>query len=86
MIVRSLYAAKSWGYTISGSFAGAYLAMLVWLAGMKYTQASIASALNQMSSIFIFILAALVLHEKVTLLRVVGIILGVTGAVLVTFG
>ncbi len=85
-IVRSVVSARSWGYTVSGSFFGAYLAMLLWLAGMKFTQASVASALNQTSTIFIFVLAALFLKEKVTILRAVGIALGFSGALLVTFG
>jgi drug/metabolite transporter (DMT)-like permease len=85
-IIRSVFSAKRWGYTVSGSFMGAYLAMIIWLAGMKYTQASIAAALNQMSTVFTFIFAALLLREKVTLLRVLGIVLGFSGALLVTFG
>lgn len=85
-IIRSILSAKSWGYTLSGSFFGAYVAMLLWLAGMKFTQASTASALNQTSTIFIFVFAAIFLKEKVTILRVIGIVLGFSGALLVTFG
>jgi len=85
-IVGSIGSPKRWGYTLSGSFTGAYLAMVLWLAGMKFTQASIASALNQMSNVFIFIFAALLLKEKLTLFRVLGIILGFGGTLLVTFG
>ncbi|MCK4656469.1 MAG: DMT family transporter [candidate division Zixibacteria bacterium] len=85
-IIRSVFSAKHWGYTVSGSFMGAYLAMIIWLAGMKYTQASIAAAINQTSTIFTFVFAALLLREKVTLLRVLGIVLGFSGALLVTFG
>ena len=71
---------------MSGSFAGGYLAMVFWLAGMKFTFASIAAALNQTSNIFVFIFAALLLKEKVTAVRVAAIVLGVGGALLVTFG
>jgi drug/metabolite transporter (DMT)-like permease len=60
--------------------------MLVWLAGMKYTQVSIASALNQTSNVFVFILAAMLLKEPVNLIRIVAIILGFAGAVIVSFG
>jgi len=59
--------------------------MVLWLAGMKYTQASIASALNQMSNVFIFIFAALLLKEKLTVFRIIGIVLGFIGSLLVTF-
>jgi len=57
----------------------------LWLAGMKYAQASTASALNQTSNIFIFIFAALLLKERITPLRLIAIIVGVAGAVMVTF-
>jgi len=77
---------RSWTYLLTGSFLGAYCALLLWLAGMKYTQASIAAALNQTSAIFIFVFAALFLKEPLTRRRVLGIILGVTGAIIVTFG
>jgi drug/metabolite transporter (DMT)-like permease len=85
-IMGSLRVAGSWGYTLSGSFTGAYLAMVLWLAGMKYTQASIASALNQTANIFVFIFAGLLLREPINLQRSIGITLGVGGALLVTFG
>jgi drug/metabolite transporter (DMT)-like permease len=65
---------------------GAYLAMVLWLGGFKYTQASNASALNQTSNIFVFIFAAIFLGEKINLQRAIGILVGVAGAFLVTFG
>jgi drug/metabolite transporter (DMT)-like permease len=77
---------KGLKYGLIGSVIGSYLAMMLWLAGMKYTKASIAAALNQTSNIFIFLLAWIILKETITKERVVGIILGVVGAVLVTFG
>jgi drug/metabolite transporter (DMT)-like permease len=60
--------------------------MVVWLGGIKLTKASIAAALNQTNTIFVLILAALVLQERITPGRVVAIIMAVTGAFLVTFG
>ena len=85
-IYRSLYSAGSWRYTITGSFVGVYLAMVFWLAGMKWAKASIASALNQTANLFIVIFAALILKEAITARRAVGILLGVTGAILVSLG
>ena len=85
-VIRSIISVKGWVYTLSGSLVGAYLATLLWLAGMKYTQASTAAALNQTSNIFVFILAALLLREGITLRRLIGIIIGVSGTFLVTFG
>jgi len=77
---------KSLVYVLTGSFLGAYISMMLWLAGMKYAKASISAALNQTSNIFIFIFAAVFLKEPITIPRAAGIILGVGGAFLVTFG
>lgn len=85
-ILSSVLSARGRGYMLGGSFVGAYLAMALWLAGMKYTQASIAAALNQTANVFIFIFAALLLHEPITRRRTLGIILGFAGAILVSFG
>jgi drug/metabolite transporter (DMT)-like permease len=77
---------RGWGYMLGGSFMGAYLAMALWLAGMKYTHASVASALNQTANVFIFVFAALLLREPITRRRTLGIVLGFAGAALVSFG
>lgn len=77
---------RGFGYLIGASFVGAYLAMILWLAGMKFTTTSIAAALNQTSNIFIFVFAAMFLKEPITPRRTVGIVLGVVGALIVTFG
>lgn len=84
-VISSLFNSKGWRYTISSSFIGAYLAMVLWLAGMKFTQVSIAASLNQTSNIFIFIFGALLLKEPINRQRIVGIVLGVAGSFLVIF-
>ncbi|RKX24320.1 MAG: hypothetical protein DRP45_08485 [Candidatus Zixiibacteriota bacterium] len=85
-IIQSVRSTHRWVYTLSGSFLGAYISMALWLGGMKYTQASTSAALNQTSNIFIFILAAIFLRERITVIRAFGITMGVAGALLVTFG
>ncbi len=85
-IIKSMICARSWKYTVWGSFLGGYVAMLLWIAGMKYTQASTAAALNQTSNIFVFLFAAWFLKERITWLRGVAICAAVLGALLVTFG
>ncbi len=85
-IITTLKSTQSWGYTLGGSLMGTYLAMLVWLIGMKYAEASIASSLNQTNNIFIFLFAWLILREPITRRRIIAIILGVAGAFIVTFG
>jgi drug/metabolite transporter (DMT)-like permease len=85
-IFMSLSTMKGLGYSIGGTIVGTYLAVIIWLAGMKYTSASIASALNQTSSVFVFLFAALILKEKVTLHRTLTIILAIAGVFLVFLG
>ncbi|UCF70374.1 MAG: DMT family transporter [candidate division WOR-3 bacterium] len=84
-IVASLLNTRNWHYTLGGSFMGAYLSMLLWIGGMKHTLASTASALNQTSTIFIFIFAGLFLKEPMTLRRTIAISLAFAGAFLVSF-
>jgi len=84
-IVASMLSRRGVGYTLSGSFLGAYVSMILWLGGMKFTQASTAAALNQTSNIFVFLFAALLLREPINLQRALAIVLGVAGVYLVTF-
>ena len=85
-ILGSLLAINSWKYTLVGSFLGAYIAMVLWIGGMKYTQASTAAALNQSSNVFVFLFAALFLKEKITTLKLLAILTAIIGVFLVTFG
>ncbi len=85
-IIGSMVCARSWKYTLGGSFLGGFVAMILWIGGMKYTQASTAAALNQTSNIFVFLFAAWFLKERITWLRAAAICAAVLGALLVTFG
>lgn len=85
VIVQSIFKGGLRFSTVTGSFLGAYLAMIFWLGGMKYTQASTAAALNQTNSIFVFIFAYFILKEKITIKKTIGILLAVIGALLVIF-
>jgi drug/metabolite transporter (DMT)-like permease len=85
-IILSLTTAKSRGYVFLGSFIGAYMALLFWLTGMKYTTVSISAVLNQTSQIFIFILAAIFLKEPFDKHRLFSTIIGFTGVILIILG
>jgi drug/metabolite transporter (DMT)-like permease len=85
-IIKSLITVENWRYMLPASFLGAYLSMVIWIGGMKYTQASVATALNQTTNVFVFLLAVLFLKEPVNLIRVIAIVLAFAGALLVTFG
>jgi drug/metabolite transporter (DMT)-like permease len=83
-ILRPLRPGPEYKILLPASFLSAYLSVLIWTAGMKYTQASIASALNQLNTIFIFLLAALILKEKITPLKLAAVVLAFAGAMLVS--
>ncbi len=85
-ILSTLLIRKSRGYTFVSSMIGGYVAMLIWLGGIKFTKASIAAALNQTNTIFVLVFAALILRERITVGRIIAILLAATGAFLVTFG
>jgi drug/metabolite transporter (DMT)-like permease len=86
LALASLRNIRVWPVMIPGAFIGNYLSLLLWLGGMKYTQASTASVLNQTSTLWTFVLAALLLKEPVTWKRILGLALGLGGVALVTFG
>jgi drug/metabolite transporter (DMT)-like permease len=83
-LLRPLFAGKTPFLLLPASLLASYVSNVIWLGGMKYTLASIASALNQLNTIFIFILAALFLKEKITPLKLAAIGLAFAGAVLVS--
>ncbi|MFA6985736.1 MAG: DMT family transporter [Arenimonas sp.] len=68
-----------WRKLAVAAFIGQFLAMVLWLAGYKFTQASVAAILNETASIFILLLAAVWLKEPLTRRAVVGVVLTLTG-------
>lgn len=73
----------TWKFTIPMSFLGPYLASIFWVAGFKHASAGRAAIFNQLSTPFIVILAVLLLKEKLTQKKALGIVLAVIGAILV---
>jgi drug/metabolite transporter (DMT)-like permease len=63
---------------------GSYLALICWIAGMKYTKVGIAAILNQTSTMYILILAAIFLRERFTMRKLVASLVAVAGIILVT--
>ena len=80
----TLRPSRSWKVAIPAAVLGAYLAMIVWVAGMKYTQASTASILNQTSTVFVLPIAAVLLHEPITLRKSAAVAMALGGVLLVT--
>jgi drug/metabolite transporter (DMT)-like permease len=82
-ILAILRPSRAWRYAIPAAVLGSYLAMILWIGGIKYAPASVAAVLNQMSTIFIFLLAALLLKEPLTLRRILAVAMAFAGAWLV---
>jgi len=82
-ILAEIRPSVHWKVALPAAFFGSYLAMVAWLGGMKYTDVSAASLLNQLSTIFIFIMATVVLKEPLTKRRVAAILLAFAGAMVV---
>jgi drug/metabolite transporter (DMT)-like permease len=68
-----------WRVLFLGALLGQYVSMMMWLAGYKYTKASVAAILNESASIFIVLLAALFLHEALTTRKLLGVACTLSG-------
>ena len=77
------YRPDTWRLMIPMSVLGSFLASVTWMAGFKYLDAGRAAIYNQLSTVFIIILAYLLLKEQFTTRKVIGILLAVMGAFLV---
>lgn len=82
--LASLLQVRVWPVMIPGAIMGTYVSLLFWMGGFKFAPASIASALNQTATLFIFILAVIFLREPVTPRRILALFIGVAGVGLVT--
>jgi drug/metabolite transporter (DMT)-like permease len=81
-IMAELLPSRTWRTALPAAVIGNYLAMLAWLVGMKYALVSVAAIVNQLSTIFIFLLSALFLKEAITVPRILATLLAVSGALL----
>lgn len=82
-IVRLPRSRAVWRLGFPAAFVGAYLAMIAWIGGFKFTQASVAAILNQTTTVFIFLFAALFLREPLNLKRSLAVAMAMAGAVIV---
>lgn len=74
----------SWRFSLPATILGSYLALMFWLAGMKYTQAGAAAILNQTSTIYVLILASFFLREPFTRRKLAASALAIAGILMVT--
>ena len=74
-----------WKLSLPAAFLGTYLAMIFWIGGFTYAGASIAGILNQTSTIFAIILAAVFLKERLTPRKLIAVSLALGGVLIVKF-
>lgn len=74
---------SAWKFTLPGTFLGSFLALILWISGMKYTTAGNAGILNQTSTIYILILASFFLKESFTRRKALATVMALGGILLV---
>lgn len=72
-----------WKAMLPMTFFGPFLATMFWVAGFKYSEAGRAAIYNQLSTVFIILLAVLFLKERLTFRKAIGVALAIVGALLV---
>jgi drug/metabolite transporter (DMT)-like permease len=77
---------SAWKVMIPATLLGSYLALTLWIAGMKYTLASVAGILGQSSTIWILLFSVLFLHERFSRRKALAAALAFAGVLLVTLG
>ena len=82
-IKKQLSDRKIWPIIFLGSFLGTYVGLSMWIVGMAKTSASIASILNQTSTIFIAFFGWLILKEKFSGKMMVCFLIALLGAFII---
>ena len=81
--LQSLRPGIGWKHAIPGTVLGSYLALMLWIAGMKYTALGKAAILNQTSTVYTLVLASLLLGERFTRRTALAAGLALSGVLLV---
>jgi drug/metabolite transporter (DMT)-like permease len=82
-ILGALRPSAVWLHSLPGAVLGSYLAMMCWIGGLKYTKVGVAAILNQSSTIYILVLAAIFLKEPFTRRKLAASLVALAGIVLV---
>lgn len=79
-VLAPLFDRRNWRTLAAAAFFGSYLSLILWTGGMKYANASVAAILNQLNTIFVVVIAAVVLKERLTGWKVAAVVLAFVGA------
>lgn len=77
------YRPDTWRAMIPMAILRPFLATLTWMAGFKYLDAGRAAIYNQLSTVFIILLAYFLLKEQFKVRKTIGVLLALTGTFLV---
>ena len=75
---------QSWRLVFPASVLGNFIAVTMWIAAFKYTDMHSAAILNQTSTIFIVILASVILKENFTRRKFLATLMAFLGVVVVS--
>lgn len=82
-LVAEVRAVRHWPHVVAGSLMGAYVSNLLWLAGFKYANVTVAAVLNEMNSVFIVLLAAWLFKDHLRGRQLAGCAVAVAGVLVV---
>lgn len=74
-----------WRTLLPATFIGTYLSLILWLGGFKWADVSVAAVLNQTATVYVLVLARVVLREPVPPRRALGGLIAAVGAGLVVW-
>ena len=77
---------KHYPYVLLIGFGGYFISVGAQLLGTKYAGASVASLLNSMNPVTMTLFGTLLLHERLTTRKVIGIILSIIGVFVILGG
>lgn len=83
-VLRAFRPNRAWRVAVPGAVIGAYAALILWILGFKYAETTVASVLNQLSTVFVLVLATLFLKEPLTRRKVAAILMGFAGGLVVS--
>ncbi|CDF81072.1 permease of the drug/metabolite transporter (DMT) superfamily [Formosa agariphila KMM 3901] len=69
---------------VAAAFFGMFLNMLSFFKGLEFTTPIHASVISTITPIVVLVLSSIYLKEKITSLKILGIILGFTGAIILS--
>ncbi|MBD3667526.1 MAG: DMT family transporter [Kangiella sp.] len=84
-VINEIKQPRDWRILIIASVLGTYISMILWLSGYKYTDAIIASVLNETSVLFIVLFAWIFLKEEVSRRRLTGVVLAFLGVLVFVY-